>query len=215
MVRRAKFYQSLGLSEKEPFYNILIALLAIMGVGMIADLLATVFGLWLGVLLIISAYVLYKFVNHRSKNLKFKPQSVEKTKTHLISILPSSEELYIKIIKPYSNLERIYLIKDKNSKDSWLQKDSKQSLRMVKTIANPVNVISACEEILEELKAEEIDFENVVIDTTSGVALSSIALYEVGRLKKIDTTYLKSDYDRDGNRVEDSGQITKIDFTSE
>lgn len=215
MPRRAKFYQSLGLSEKEPFYNILIALLAIMGVGLLADLLASFFTLWVGVVLLGAAYFFYRIVNLRAKNLKFKPQSVEKTKTHLISIMPSNKDLYEKITKPYDSLKKIYLIKDASSNAQWLEKDNKITQKKVKTTANPANIIAICEEILDEINSEEVDFENVVIDATSGITLSSIALYEVGKLKKIDTTYLKSDFDTDGRRIEGSEQITKIDFTPE
>lgn len=218
-MKKIKLLSAFGLSERAPTIAILVVLIALMGIGMTADLIAGEDRQWIGIIFLILSFAIYSFYNYRSRNLKFKPTAVGKDKKYLISIIPSNINLLNSIGTHYENLEKIYFIRDNYSskgldevKEKIKQEKiySKEKFLKVKSINEPENIISSFDDIMEDLS--DVDKDDILIEVTSGQTLSSLTLYRLGLLRHIDISCLISKYDDDNKIIENSAVANLIKF---
>jgi hypothetical protein len=218
-MKKIKLLSAFGLSERASIVAILVVFSAFMGIGMTADLIAGENRQWIGPLLLAASFLIYICYNYRSRNLKFKPTAVSKEKKYLISIIPSNINLLNSIVSHYSNLEKIYLIRDNYSNkniDEVKEKIkrekiySKEKFLKVKSINNPENIISSFDDIMEDLS--DVKNDDILIEVTSGQTLSSLTLYHLGELHGIELSCLISKYDDDNKVIENSTVANLVKF---
>lgn len=220
-MKKIKLLSAIGLNEKAPLRSIFLVILMLMGIGMTADLIAGDDRKWLGILFIAVSFGIYWWINYRSRNLSFEQSHISSEKKYLIAIIPSNIALLETIIKPYPHLKQIYFIHDNFPSDGIsavkerIKEDkrySKASFLHTKSTQNPKNIISCTEDILEDLKNFDFLKDEVVIEVTTGQTLSSLTLYEFGKLQGIDIVYNISLYDTNNLVVPNSATPYKIEF---
>ncbi|MDR2099881.1 MAG: hypothetical protein LBP40_03510 [Campylobacteraceae bacterium] len=219
---KIKLLSAFGLPEKAPIIAVLAVFSALMGLGMTADLIAGENRQWIGLILLAAAFGVYLFFNYKSRNLTFKPSPVDTNKKYLISIIPSNMSLLNSIKKYYPNLQKIYFIHDNfsNDKVNEVKKEIKNDKSLysqakylkVKSIQEPKNIISSFDDILDELKNDSAENDDILVEVTSGQTLASLTLYHLSILYKIDVACLVSKYDESNQVIDNSTVPTTIKF---
>ena len=214
-MKKIRLLSAFGLSEQASWIAIGVVISALVGISMMANFFGEFGGHWLGFVFFGVAFAVAYFYNFRSKNLAFNPTPVG-AKKYLISIAPSNTGLLNKIIGLYSDLVHIYFIYDGSSKiddiKQAIQHDKRYILKKVKSTIKPENIIAVFDEILEELKEFLAQEDDIVIEVTAGLTMSSITLYQLGKTKNIDVSCNISQYDERNQPIPNSGVATRIAF---
>jgi hypothetical protein len=164
-----------------------------------------------------ASFGLYLFFNYRSRNLAFNPSPVDANKKYLISVIPSSINLLESILTSYPNLEKIYFIYDNFLTASKIKKRiksqklySKAKFLKVKSTNEPNNIISSFDDIMQEL--DDVQKSDILIEVTSGQTLSSLTLYNLGKIYDINVSCLISKYDDDNKVIPNSAVANLVKF---
>jgi len=218
---KIKLLSALGLHEHAPVISIIAVISLLMGIGMTADWIAGDDRQWIGFFLVGVPFASYMWINYRSRNLSFEAIKVEGDKKYLIAIIPSNIGLLEIITKPHPNLEKIYFMYDNFSNEKIVEVKNliKQDKRCIQdsflyleSLQNPKNMIASFESILEHLKNFDAKNDEILIEVTTGQTLSSLTLYELGKLKKIDVSCSISQYNAQNSPIQNSAVPYKIEF---
>ncbi|MDR0407647.1 MAG: hypothetical protein LBH45_01840 [Campylobacteraceae bacterium] len=217
---KIRLLSAFGLSEKASVIAIFVVLLALMGIGMTADLIAGEDRQWIGLIFLFTSFGIYLFFNYKSRNLSFNPSPVDTNKKYFISIIPSNINLLNSIKSSYENLKKVYFIYDdfSNEKINEVKREIEKNKQFysaakylkVKSTNEPKNIISSFDDIMQEL--EDVEKSDILIDITSGQTLSSLTLYNLGKLYNISVSCLISKYDNNNKVLANSTFAYLIKF---